>query len=94
MEWVRSTQGNKSQRKHKGLLAKMSPRRIRCLSVEEKKDWLDLKSQEMRISFLQDSITLVVKRDQILRDSFEQFRTTDGFNLHKEVKIFYVDELA
>jgi len=39
-------------------------------------------------------ITLVIEREHILRDSFEQFRTTDSFDLHKEIKIFYVDEVA
>jgi len=72
----------------------MSPKKAKKLSIEEKKEWFEIKCQNMRISFIQDSITLVVKRDDIIRDSFEQFRTTDGFNLHKEIKIFYVDELA
>lgn len=30
----------------------------------------------------------------MLRDSFEQFRTTDDFDLHKEIKIHYIDEVA
>lgn len=47
-----------------------------------------------RISYLTDSITLVIERDNILHDSLEQFRTTDDFDLHKEVKIFYVNEVA
>ena len=43
---------------------------------------------------MQDSITLVIDRQHLFRDSFEQFRTTDDFDLHKEIKIFYVDEVA
>jgi hypothetical protein len=43
---------------------------------------------------MQDSITLVIERQNVLRDSFEQFRTTDDFDLHKELKIFYVGEVA
>ena len=30
----------------------------------------------------------------MLRDSFEQFRTTDDFDLHKEIKIHYIGEVA
>jgi hypothetical protein len=37
---------------------------------------------------------LVIEREHLLRDSFEQFRTTDNFDLHKEIKIFYVGEHA
>lgn len=43
---------------------------------------------------MQDSITLVIEREHVLRDSFEQFRTTDNFDLHKEIKIFYIGEVA
>jgi hypothetical protein len=64
------------------------------LPLEEKKIWFESKCTERRISFLQDSITLVINREHILRDSLEQFRTTDDFDLHKEIKIFYVDEVA
>lgn len=64
------------------------------LPLEEKKQWFEAKCQSRRISFLQDSITLVIEREHILRDSFEQFRTTDDFDLHKEIKIFYINEVA
>ena len=37
---------------------------------------------------------MVIDRENLLRDSFEQFRTTDRFDLHKEIKIFYVGEVA
>ncbi len=43
---------------------------------------------------MQDQITLVISRENVLRDSFEQFRTTDDFDLHKEIKIYYVNEIA
>jgi len=64
------------------------------LPIEEKKVWFEARCEERRISFLTDSITLVVNRDRVLRESFEQFRTTDNFDLHKEIKIYYVDEVA
>ena len=72
----------------------MNLHRAKLLPLEEKKIWFETKCQERRISFLQDSITLVIEREHILRDSFEQFRTTDDFDLHKEIKIFYVNEVA
>lgn len=37
---------------------------------------------------------MVINNENLLRDSFEQFRTTDRFDLHKEIKIFYVGERA
>ena len=63
-------------------------------SVEEKKAWFDHQCNLKRISYTEDSITLVIDRENLLRDSFEQFRTTDRFDLHKEIKIFYVGEVA
>jgi hypothetical protein len=61
-------------------------------SVEEKKAWFDQQCNLQRISFTEDSITLVIDRTNLFRDSFEQFRTIDAFDLHKEIKIFYVGE--
>lgn len=66
----------------------------KSLMLEEKKYWFENKCFQHRVSYLQDSITLVIERDHLLRDSFEQFRTTDDFDLHKEMKIFYVGEVA
>jgi hypothetical protein len=63
-------------------------------SIEEKKAWFDFQCNLKRISYTEDSITLVIDRENLLRDSFEQFRTTDRFDLHKEIKIFYVGEVA
>jgi E3 ubiquitin ligase SMURF1/2/E3 ubiquitin-protein ligase NEDD4 len=36
----------------------------------------------------------VIERKNILADSYQQFLTTDGFDFHKEVKIFFVGEVA
>jgi hypothetical protein len=63
-------------------------------SLEEKKAWFDQQCNLHRISFTEDSITLVIDRTNLFHDSFEQFRTTDAFDLHKEIKIFYVGEKA
>ena len=50
--------------------------------------------EKKRISFLEDSITLVISRDNIIEDSINQILSTDGFSLHKEIKIFFVGEEA
>jgi HECT-domain (ubiquitin-transferase) len=63
-------------------------------SIEEKKAWFDHQCNLTRISYTEDSITLVIDRNNLFSDSFEQFRTTDSFDLHKEIKIFYVGEVA
>ena len=38
-------------------------------SIEEKKLWFEHKCNVLRVSFLEDSITLVIDREQMLRDS-------------------------
>lgn len=50
--------------------------------------------EKKRISFLDDSITLVINRDNILEDTLNQISTTDAFDFHKEIKIFFIDEEA
>ena len=74
----------------------LTPQRAKTIlrTLEEKKAWFEAQCNAMRISYTEDSITLVVEREHILRDSLEQFRTTDDFDLHKEIKIFYVGEVA
>jgi len=47
-----------------------------------------------RISFMEDSITLVIDRNRIVEDTLNQIDTTDGFDFHKEIKIFFIDEEA
>lgn len=47
-----------------------------------------------RVSYMEDSITMVIERSRLVLDSFEQFRTIDGMDMHKEIKIHYVGEQA
>jgi hypothetical protein len=56
--------------------------------------WLEQKCDERRVSYVQDSLTLVIERKHILRDSYFQWLTTDGFEFNKEIKIFFVGEQA
>lgn len=37
---------------------------------------------------------MVIERQSILSDSYSQYITTDGFDFHKEIKIFFVGEVA
>ena len=41
-----------------------------------------------------DHMTLVISRDNILRESFNQFRTTPSLNIIKGVQIHFIDEVA
>ena len=41
-----------------------------------------------------DNLTLIVSRENILEESFNQFNTTLELNLKKQMKIFFIDEVA
>lgn len=47
-----------------------------------------------RISFLEDSLTLVIDRENIVEHTLNQIESLDGFSFHKEIKIFFVGEEA
>jgi hypothetical protein len=61
--------------------------RVRELSVEEKKHWLEGKCEERRESYQGEYLSLVIEREHLVRDSFYQYMTTDGFDFHKRLKI-------
>mmetsp|Transcript_11509 Transcript_11509/g.10180 ORF Transcript_11509/g.10180 Transcript_11509/m.10180 type:complete len:312 (+) Transcript_11509:161-1096(+) len=50
--------------------------------------------QKNRISFVEDSITLVINRSNIVEQTINSIESTEGFSFHKEVKIFFVGEEA
>ena len=50
--------------------------------------------EKRRISFLEDSITLVINRESVVEDTLNQIASTDRFSMHKEIKIFFVGEEA
>lgn len=52
------------------------------------------KLEKLRISFVNDSITFVIDRSNIIQDTISQIATTDNFDFHKEIKIFFIDEEA
>jgi hypothetical protein len=44
--------------------------RVREMSVADKKQWLEVKCEERRTTYLSEFITLVVERNHMVRDSF------------------------
>ena len=64
------------------------------MPIEDKKQWLEVKCEERRNTRMNEFITLVVEREHIVRDSFYQFLTIDGFDFHKRFKIYFVGEQA
>jgi hypothetical protein len=47
-----------------------------------------------RVSFMEDSITLVIDRNNIVEQTLAQIDSIDRFSYHKEIKIFFVGEEA
>mmetsp|Transcript_1438 Transcript_1438/g.1385 ORF Transcript_1438/g.1385 Transcript_1438/m.1385 type:complete len:338 (-) Transcript_1438:740-1753(-) len=63
-------------------------------SSEERIQFFKRELQKNRISFMEDSITLVIDRNNIVKDTINQISSTDRFSFYKEVKIFFVGEEA
>ena len=53
-----------------------------------------MKCEEQRINFVSDSLTIVIDREKVLQDSYYQYYTTEGFDFHKEIKVFFIGEVA
>jgi HECT-domain (ubiquitin-transferase) len=92
--WVQSTVADCRSPLTISQLKKLTHVNVASLGIEEKKQWLEIQCDELRISYLRESLTLVIDRPNILSDSFSQYITTDGFDFHKEIKIFFVGEVA
>lgn len=61
---------------------------------EEKHIWFREHLNKLRISYYQDTLTLVLSRENVLDETMNQFSTVDNLNLHKDIKIFFIDEEA
>lgn len=68
--------------------------RNRLESSEARISFFKHKLQEKRISFIEDSIPLVIEREKVVEDTINMIQSTDGFDWHKEIKIFFVGEEA
>lgn len=64
------------------------------MCIEEKKIWLTKFLSKLRIPFVDDREVIIVKRDQIVQESFDSFQTMADFNLHKELQIYFEGEKA
>jgi hypothetical protein len=69
-------------------------RNRKLVSSDTRIEYFRKELNKKRISFLADSITLVIDRNNIVEDTLNQLETTDRFDFHKEIKIFFIDEEA
>lgn len=76
------------------LLGKAPLEKALDFSLEEKRIWFKEQINKMRISFYEDTLTLVLSRDNVLDETMNQFSTVDNINMHKDIKIFFIDEEA
>jgi len=82
-------------------LSQLNLEDARKLDTEEKDLWLWIKiavakraagrGEEM---FSAEPIIIPIERKNILRDSFEQFRTTTDLDLRRDVRIHFLDEVS
>ncbi len=73
----------------------------KSLPTEDKRIWFYLRVDKDRRAagrgndiFSAEPIIIVVERENFLRDSFEQFRTTTDLDLRREVKIHFLNEVS
>lgn len=76
------------------LIAKVSLHQALDYGIDEKRIWFRENLNKLRISFYEDPITLVLSRDNVLDETLNQFSTVDNLDLHKDIKIFFIDEDA
>jgi hypothetical protein len=76
------------------ILAKVSIQQALDYDIDQKRIWFRENLNKLRISFHEDTLTLVLSRDNVLVETMNQFSTVDELNLHKDIKIFFIDEEA
>lgn len=79
----------------------MNIKKVKGLPTEEKRLWFYLKVEKWKKMARRgneinsvEPMLLVIERAYFLRDSFEQFKTTTDFDLRREIKINFVDEIC
>ena len=78
----------------------MRPKEARSLPTEDKMIWLYTKinlykkAAKRNEKLPSNSSIIIVERSNLLRDSFEQFKTGIQLDLRKELKIHFVDEIS
>jgi len=76
------------------IVGKVSMQQALDYNLVDKCIWFREKLSKLRISFYEDTLTLVLSRDNAMMETLNQFSTVDALNLHKDIKIFFIDEEA
>lgn len=76
------------------IIAKVSLQQALDYTIDDKRIWFKENLNKLRISFYEDTITLVLSRENVLEETMNQFSTVDHLDLHKDIKIFFIDEEA
>jgi hypothetical protein len=76
------------------LVAKAKLEEALDYDIDQKRTWFRENLNKLRISSHHDQITLVLSRDNVLEETINQFSTVDQLELHKDIKIFFIDEEA
>lgn len=66
-------------------LAKASLQEAMGYSLGHKRIWFRENLNKLRISHYEDSITMVLSRENVLDETVNQFSTVDHLNLHKDI---------
>lgn len=95
LEHLFTCRANALQNKIKDkIIAKVTLQKALEYSIDEKRIWFRENLNQLRISYYEDTITVVLSRENILDETINQFSTVDDLNLHKDIKIFFIDEDA
>jgi hypothetical protein len=76
------------------IVAKVKLEEALDYDIDQKRIWFRENLNKLRVNSFQDQITLVISRDNVLEETLNQFSTVDQLDLHKDIKIFFVDEDA
>ena len=84
-----------NERFREAMIGRTAPDFALTLSIKEKRVWFhyNMKKLESRNTFL-EPFTLVIAREWILEDTFNQLKTIDDLNLRGYVRIYFIDEEA
>lgn len=75
-------------------LLQQMPENIKMKNTDIKRIWMYGKIANIKKELGKEFTQLVIGRNYIYRDSFEQFRTVTNLSLQKPLKIFFIDDDA
>ena len=89
LEHLFTCRANALQNKIKDqILSRVPLEQAKEYTIDEKRVWFRENLNKLRISYYEDTITLVLSRERIVDETINQFSTVDNLNLHKDIKIF------